>query len=139
MATSIPKFDEKQHPRHESDHFKIKRDILLALGIKDDDSSSSSEDHDDNDHTRSTDSDENETAIVNIGGQRRYGRPPGRGHRHGYSFGQNHRRRHGRDRGYTQENDQKEYEQGYLIAVAWHVDSVLVLNERIRTESRQTW
>lgn len=58
IATSIPKFDEQHHHRQESDSFKIKGGIMLALGLNND-ISNRSDDRDDNDTARSTDSDEN--------------------------------------------------------------------------------
>lgn len=75
IATSVPNFDEQQRPRQDSDLHKIKRDILLALGINNEDDSSTSEDSDYNDQERTTDSDENSAATIQFGGQRRYGRP----------------------------------------------------------------
>lgn len=82
IATIIPNFDEPT-TRPDNDRFKVKRDILLALGLRDLNASSSSDDSDENDQAHSSDSDqphysdsdENKAAVINFGCQRRYGRP----------------------------------------------------------------
>lgn len=110
MVTIIQNFDE-QKPRHDSDRFKVKRNILLAPGLKDNDDSSNSDDSEDSEQPRSSESDENNTVIVNFGRQLHYGQPPGKSRRHNNSFGLQNRKIYDRDRGSTQEWDQKAFEQ----------------------------
>lgn len=110
IATSIPNFDEPKSS-HETDRYKVKRDILLALGLQDNDESSNSDNSEDNDNVRSSDSDENKAAVINFGGKRRYGRPSGKYQRHNNSFGRKRCKRYDRDKGSSREGDQKPFEQ----------------------------
>lgn len=108
IATSIPDFDEPQE-RRASNRFKIKRDFLLALGVTEKDDSSSSDKSDDNEQARTSDSEENAFTNFTFGGQRRYGKPPGRFQWNNGLFRRDQRRRYGRE--HKKEQDQKAYEQ----------------------------
>lgn len=110
IATSIPIFD-KLTTRPDTDRYKVKRDILLALGIRDSVSSSKSDDIDEMYQALSSDNDENKTVVINFGGQRRYGLLPRKYRRTGNCSSRQHRRSYDRDRGGSLEWNHKTFEQ----------------------------
>lgn len=90
MTTNNPRFDDES-TRPDMEKFRIKRDILLAVGIYDDEEDFSNDGSDDNDAVKTTESEgEDNPHDIQFGGQRRYGTNPGYQRRRNYNC-HNHR------------------------------------------------
>lgn len=79
--------------------------------MKENEESSNSDDIEDNEQPCSSERDDNNTANINFGGQRRYGRPQVKYRWHKKSFGRQNRKCYDRDRGSTHNGYQKPFDQ----------------------------